>query len=146
MATCYESCRNEKGVTHRPANWSSDMLASNVYPFFTDWALKMLLRWAANDPVSEKEIKRNEAIYGIQGNRNPFVDYPGLEQYIWGSMMDEAFNYNHYMPVPSGIEEIPRSIFIESDDAIYNLRGQRVDGKNLKKGIYIRKNKKMIVK
>jgi endonuclease I len=146
MATAYESYKNEKGVTRSPADWSSDMLASNVYPFFTDWALKMLLRWAANDPVSEKEIKRNEAIYGIQGNRNPFVDYPGLEQYIWGSKMEDAFSYDNYVPATSGIEEITKTIFIQDDDSIYNLRGQRVDGKNLKKGIYIRKNKKMIVK
>ena len=146
MATCYESYKNEKGATRSPKDWKSDMLASNVYPFFTDWALKMLLRWAANDPVSEKEIKRNEAIFGIQGNRNPFVDYPGLEQYIWGSKKDDAFSYNNYVPVTSGIEEITKSIFIENDGAIYNLRGQRVDGKNLKKGIYIRKNKKIIVK
>ena len=145
MATAYESYKNEKGATRSPANWSSDMLASNVYPFFTDWALKMLLRWAANDPVSEKEIKRNEAIYGIQGNRNPFVDYPGLEQYIWGSKKDDAFSYNNYVPVTSGIEEITRQILVEDDGAIYNLRGQRVDGKNLKKGIYIRKNKKIVV-
>ena len=146
MATAYESYKNEKGVTRSPKDWKSDMLTSDVYPFFTDWALKMLLRWAANDPVSEKEIKRNEAIYGIQGNRNPFVDYPGLEQYIWGSKKDVAFSYNNYVPVVSGIEEITKTIFIQDDDSIYNLRGQRVDGKNLKKGIYIRKNKKMSVK
>ena len=46
----------------------------------------------------------------------------------------------------SSIEEITRSIFIEDDGAIYNLRGQRVDGNRLKKGIYIKKNKKIIVK
>ena len=92
------------------------------------------------------EIKRNEGIYGIQGNRNPFVDYPGLEQYICGSKMEDAFSYDNYVPATSGIEEITKTIFIQDDDSIYNLRGQRVDGKNLKKGIYIRKNKKMIVK
>ena len=146
MATAYESYKNEKGVTRSPKDWKSDMLTSDVYPFFTDWALKMLLRWAANDPVSEKETKRNDAIYAIQGNRNPFVDYPGLEQYIWGSKKDVAFSYNNYVPVVSGIEEIINSVFIEDDGAIYNLRGQRVDGKNLKKGIYIKKNKKIIVK
>ena len=146
MATAYESYKNEKGVTRSPKDWKSDMLTSDIYPFFTDWALKMLLRWAANDPISEKEIKRNEAIYAIQGNRNPFVDYPGLEQYIWGSKMDVAFSYNNYVPVISGIEEITNTILIESDDAIYNLRGQRVDGKNLKKGIYIRNGKKIVVK
>ena len=146
MATAYESYKNEKGVTRSPKDWKSDMLTSDVYPFFTDWALKMLLRWAANDPISEKEIKRNEAIYGIQGNRNPFVDYPGLEQYIWGSKKDVAFSYNNYVPVVSGIEEVTRQVFIEDNDAIYNLRGQRVEGKNLKKGIYIKKNKKIIIK
>ncbi|WP_197020405.1 endonuclease [Prevotella sp. P6B1] len=145
MATAYESYTNEKGETRSPANWTSDMLASNVYPFFTEWALNMLLRWAANDPVSEKEIKRNQGIYEIQGNRNPFVDYPGLEQYIWGSKKEDAFSYDNYVPVTSGIEEITKTIFVEDDGAIYNLRGQRVDGKNLKKGIYIRKNKKVIV-
>ena len=149
MATCYESYKNEKGVTRSPKDWDNSddtMLEGTVYPFFKDWALKMLLRWAANDPISEKEIKRNEAIYGIQGNRNPFVDYPGLEQYIWGNKKDVAFSYDKYVPVVSGIEEITRQIFIEDDGAIYNLRGQRVDGKNLKKGIYIKKNKKIIVK
>ena len=149
MATRYESYKNEKGETRTPKKWdrgNKSMLNGTVYPFFKDWALKMLLRWAANDPVSEKELNRNEAIYGIQGNRNPFVDYPGLEQYIWGNKMDDAFSYNNYVPATSGIEEITKTIFIEDDGAIYNLRGQRVDGKNLKKGIYIRKNKKMIVK
>ena len=149
MATCYESYTNTFGLKRSPKDWDNGdktMLDGTVYPFFKPWALKMLLRWAANDPVSEKEINRNEAIYGIQGNRNPFVDYPGLEQYIWGSKKDVAFSYDKYVPVVSGIEEITRQIFIEDDGAIYNLRGQRVDGKNLKKGIYIKKNKKIIVK
>lgn len=40
------------------------------------WALAMLLEWNAQDPVSQKEIDRNEAVYAIQGNRNPFIDRP----------------------------------------------------------------------
>jgi hypothetical protein len=105
----------------------------------------MLLRWSANDPVSEKEIKRNNAIYAIQGNRNPFVDYPGLEQYIWGNKKDMAFSYDNYVPVSTGISEL-HQIMVQDNDHIYDLRGQRVVGKNLPKGIYIRKNKKFIVK
>lgn len=147
MATAYESYKNEKGVTRSPKDWKSDMLASNVYPFFTDWALKMLLRWAANDPIDEKEIKRNNAIYGIQKNRNPFVDYPGLEQYIWGSKMDTPFSYDNYKSGTTGISELYKMVVSdELDDAVYDLRGQRVDGKRLKKGVYIRKGKKVIVK
>ena len=87
MATCYED---------KIAGWDREMLAHNKYPAYTDWALNMLLRWAAEDPVSQKEIDRNNAVYAIQGNRNPFVDYPGLEQYVWGEYKDKAFSYDNY--------------------------------------------------
>ena len=89
MATCYES---------RIASWNCDMLAGNAYPAYKQWAIDMLLKWAMNDPVSQKEIDRNNAVYKIQGNRNPYVDYPGLEQYVWGSMTDVAFSYDNYDP------------------------------------------------
>ena len=87
MVTCYEE---------RISSWDSDMLLHNKYPAFTTWALNMLLRWAAEDPVSQKEIDRNNAVYNIQGNRNPYVDYPGLEQYVWGEYTDQAFSYSNY--------------------------------------------------
>lgn len=48
------------------------------------WTIKMLLDWHRMDPVSEKEINRNNGIYTIQGNRNPFVDYPLFVECIWG--------------------------------------------------------------
>lgn len=53
------------------------------------WALEMLQRWHALDPVSEKEIARNQAIYRIQHNRNPFIDHPELVDLIWGN--DSAY-------------------------------------------------------
>ena len=87
MATCYED---------KISSWSSDMLSHNPYPAYKQWVIDMLLRWAKNDPVSKKEIDRNNAIQGVQGNRNPFVDYPGLEQYIWGNKTDVAFSYDNY--------------------------------------------------
>ncbi len=40
------------------------------------WAEAMLLEWHYADPVSAKEIDRNEAVYAIQNNRNPFIDRP----------------------------------------------------------------------
>ena len=49
------------------------------------WAQQMLLSWHALDPVSQKEIDRNNAIYGIQANRNPFIDFPELVNMIFGS-------------------------------------------------------------
>jgi len=50
------------------------------------WALAMLLTWHRNDPVSQKEIDRNNAVYGIQSNRNPYIDYPLYAEMIWGTL------------------------------------------------------------
>jgi hypothetical protein len=44
----------------------------------------MLGEWSAADPVSKKETDRNEAVYAIQGNRNPFIDHPEYIYSIWG--------------------------------------------------------------
>lgn len=48
------------------------------------WAISMLLHWHNADPVSQKELARNNAVYGIQSNRNPFIDKPEYAQHIWG--------------------------------------------------------------
>ena len=50
----------------------------------TPYAVALFLKWHREDPVSQREIDRNDAVYGIQHNRNPFVDYPYLAEYIWG--------------------------------------------------------------
>lgn len=83
MAACY-SDRNK--------SWKSDMLAGNDFPFFKDWAVNLLLKWHRQDPVSDKEIKRNDAVYNIQNNRNPFIDHPELAEHIWGNKKGEAWN------------------------------------------------------
>ena len=60
-------------------NWQ-DGTEQNIDPTeefrLKPWSLDMFLEWAEMDPVSQKEIDRNEAIYAVQGNRNPFVDCP----------------------------------------------------------------------
>ena len=59
---------------------SSDMTSkSEILP----WAMTMLLQWSDQDPVSQKEIDRNNAVYGYQGNRNPFIDHPEYAHLIW---------------------------------------------------------------
>jgi len=47
------------------------------------WALQMMMQWHENDPVSQKEINRNNAVYQVQGNRNPFIDNPEYVAMIW---------------------------------------------------------------
>lgn len=142
MATCYED---------KVSNWSCPMLAGNKYPAYKEWAITMLLKWAANDPVSEKEINRNNAVYGIQKNRNPFVDYPGLEQYIWGDKQDVPFSYDNY-DKPTGIYDIP-TVEAPRIVRVYTISGTMVrtadsetnalDG--LAKGMYIVNGKKYVV-
>ena len=92
MVTCYEE---------KLADWyqnysdSRPTIDGSSYPGLSSWQLEMLMKWASQDPVSQKEINRNNAVYEIQHNRNPFIDYPGLEQYIWGEKKDMAFSCNH---------------------------------------------------
>lgn len=135
MVTCYEE---------KLPNWytsyaeSQPTLDGNTYPGLSDWQLKMLMKWAKNDPVSEKETNRNNAVFGIQNNRNPFIDYPGLEEYIWGDLKNVAFSYNDYQ-VPTAIMTI-KAESANKEDVMYNLAGQVVDKSY--KGIVIMNGKK----
>lgn len=81
MATRYENL---------VANWPSNspqcaaVYAGNNGLTFKPWYITMLLSWCALDPVSQKEINRNNAVYAIQNNRNPYIDHPEYINLIWG--------------------------------------------------------------
>ena len=69
------------------ANLSTEgdaILDGATYPVYEPWFLNMLISWHNSDPVSQKEIDRNESIFGIQGNRNPFIDCPEFVNRVWG--------------------------------------------------------------
>jgi len=46
--------------------------------------LSVLLQWNQDDPVDAKEMARNDAVFSIQGNRNPFIDHPDWVDCIFG--------------------------------------------------------------
>lgn len=69
-----------------------ESLQQGDYPTLKEWAYKLYIKWAKEDPVSELEVKRNNAVYKIQGNRNPFIDFPNLMEYIWGDSVNYAFD------------------------------------------------------
>ena len=92
MVTCYE----DKITSWRSNATASYVFSENAYPGLSDWTLNMMMKWSKNDPVDDVEIARNKAVYEVQKNRNPFVDYPGLEEYVWGSKKDQAFSYDNY--------------------------------------------------
>ncbi len=65
---------------------------------FTKKAVVLMMKWHREDPVSQKEIDRNNGIQKTQGNRNPFIDYPYLAEYIWGEHAGEAVDMDLLMP------------------------------------------------
>lgn len=74
------------------------------------WAMSMLLRWNDADPVSQKEIDRNNAVYGYQKNRNPFIDHPEYARMIWDPNYVPATSYEiTYANVQQGVVSGPTS-------------------------------------
>ena len=83
MATCYGD-----ELTWRLDNkdvGSKYAMRNDSYLEFRDWEIEVLLTWHRQDPVSEKETKRMDAVSDFQHNRNPYIDYPELAEYIWGN-------------------------------------------------------------
>ncbi|MDE6267414.1 MAG: endonuclease [Muribaculaceae bacterium] len=78
------------------------MVQQNLYPTLNSWAVNLLLQWHRQDPPSQKEYDRNEEVYKIQNNRNPFIDYPELAEYLWGNKKGQLFYEKNAGGTPSG--------------------------------------------
>lgn len=85
MATAYEYLE-----------WTAypDYISNASYLMFSEPIQQVLLDWHRADPVSDKECCRMDYISDIQGNRNPFIDYPELVEYIWGDKKGQAVDLN----------------------------------------------------
>jgi hypothetical protein len=85
MATAYEYLK-----------WTAypQFISNSTYLMFSDSIQQVLLDWHRADPVSEKELCRADQISSIQGNRNPYIDYPELVEYIWGDQKGQAVDLN----------------------------------------------------
>ena len=100
----YEPCDEYKGdfarvfmymfTCYQDLTWKYTWMnyEKSAYPTLKPWAVELLLKWHEQDPVSEKEVNRNNAVYAVQGNRNPFVDYPQLADYVWGDSINYVFH------------------------------------------------------
>lgn len=96
MVTCYMNKRfnyADGGVSM--FSWQNNTADLSAY------SVALLLKWHRQDPVSQRELARNEVIYGNpnlnkcqynQGNRNPFIDYPELAEFIWGNRKGQPVN------------------------------------------------------
>ncbi|MCQ2112959.1 MAG: endonuclease [Bacteroidaceae bacterium] len=95
VATCYDDIAWGSGNVDSEIN-------RNTWPTLEPWLYQMLVRWHNLDPVSDMEKQINNAVEKIQGNRNPFIDYPVLVDLIWNEDyfntafdLDNATLYQH---------------------------------------------------
>jgi len=86
-AQFYIATRYENIISNWQRNSSNSeaVLDGSSANVFEPWYLDLLKRWHQQDPVSQKELDRNNAALTYQGNRNPFVDHPEFVNLIWGN-------------------------------------------------------------
>lgn len=125
-------------TTYQNLNWKGDqagqILQQGDYPTLRPWAYKLYLEWAREDKADDIETARNEAVSKIQGNRNPFVDFPNLMEYIWGDSVDYAFDpettvkNTDYTPnggtTPSEDETVYHALFTEATGGFTTDNGE----------------------
>ncbi len=147
MATRYASGQG----TANCSNWSGGAFGS-ARNGLSAYTAELMLKWHRLDPVSEKELIRNEAIYGNtlynhsdkkQLNRNPFIDYPELVEYIWGdkqavpvtiTALDSPYANESPVTDIDQLETAPTArkilvggqIYMQVNNQLFNLQGQRV--------------------
>lgn len=83
----YMATRYENLIASWQSNGNADeILNGTSFPCFDPWFVNLLAAWNASDPVSQKEIDRNNIIFtSVQKNRNPFIDHPEYASLIWGT-------------------------------------------------------------
>ena len=96
MATAYQH------LTYEGEGLKS--LQNGTYPTLKEWAYTLYLKWMREDKVSQVEVDRNNAVADIQGNRNLYVDFPTLAEYVWGDSTDVAFNPDVALTTADGDE------------------------------------------
>ncbi len=82
MVTCYQNSMSSWQHDDPSGDLTMD---GTTYPSVESSYLQLMMKWANDDPPSQKEIDRNNAAYAYQGNRNPFVDHPEYINYIWAT-------------------------------------------------------------
>lgn len=135
MVTCYQDFYSKWKYLY--------MLDNNTYPVLKPWAINMLLEWHRNDPVSDKELDRNEAVFHVQNNRNPFIDYPELAEHIWGTKINETFEINTAITEPVLVTptndtrlEFGTVLINESSTKTLYVKGINLTGQNLSVLLY----------
>jgi endonuclease I len=125
-------------------NYDHEMLNGTKTQCFSNWFKNVLLTWHAQDPVSPREITRNNAVYAFQGNRNPYIDHPEYVQAIWGmpagtTNFEAQANISIYPnPATDNLINVYSEVVIDNLQLI-NINGQvvkNVAGPNFSNNVY----------
>ena len=137
--------------------------------------LATLLTWNTSDTSDDFEMNRNNVIYDWQKNRNPFIDYPTLVDYVFGTLTSSTWfaplsteNFSYSMvsvyPNPTTNQINISGLNQESTIEIFSLSGMKLMSTsfsgttqlnlNLASGMYLAKissdnkttTKKLIIK
>ena len=123
IATCYGDSltwltTGEPGVAMTNEGWEE----------FQPWLRDLLLDWHRLDPVSQKELDRAVEVNKIQGNRNPFIDYPDLVEYIWGNKKGEAVDFYQLVQSYGDQYDETQTCISTAEDQFNNIRKELRDG------------------
>lgn len=88
IATCYGD-----SLQWEQSGDAAKAMTNTHWQEFQPWLRDLLLEWHKMDPVSNKEKQRAIEVNKIQGNRNPFIDYPQLADYIWGEKQGQSVDF-----------------------------------------------------
>ena len=143
IATCYGD-----SLQWTNSGDAAKAMTNNHWQEFQPWLRDLLVSWHRMDPVSDKEKQRAIEVNKIQGNRNPYIDYPELVEYIWGDKTDQKVDlllleqsYGHRYgennvetaipPVHTPDNSIGKvldgnQIIIIRNESIYTLLGTRI--------------------
>ena len=129
------------------SSWSGDNLQGNT---LAQWTIDMMVLWHQNDPVSQKEIDRNEAIYSIQNNRNPYIDNPAWVErvFVWPTSINHVESSKTKMWYANNAIYLSDATDNSEEIHIYDTTGKLIDTRavqlgnsiyqvNLTPGIYI---------
>lgn len=144
---------NNDGITITTGDGGKMFNSSDANFGLTDYSVALLMKWHRMDPVSKKEVDRNNGMQKVQNNRNPFIDYPILAEYLWGKNTSETFTFDKAIgsfeegfvwgvsdgsAMQTGVNNVTTSkpfttkiiidgqLFILVDDVRYNMMGQKV--------------------
>lgn len=104
-------------TAYQDFTWTGQALNSLTqgdYPTLKEWASTLYIKWAKQDAVDEIETTRNDAVYAIQGNRNPYVDFPNLMEYVWGDSVSTPLNIRTTVKAGGSSADGPATLYDET--------------------------------